>query len=57
MAGAWDDAPASAFNKFISKMSENEELKHRSAFLHFLQTITGMDVEVELVDGKSYKGM
>jgi len=56
MSGAWDNAPASAFNKFVSKMSDTEELKHRSAFLYFLQNITGVDVEVELVDGKSYKG-
>ncbi len=40
----------------MSSVGEIEDL-HRHAFLHFLSSLIGCEVEIELVDGRKFKGI
>ena len=44
------------FDKLTAKLSSEESDKHRSVFLHFLQSLVGTEVDIQLTDGTCYRG-
>lgn len=59
-AGATSVAPAPGLDpvsSFIAGLTDEEKSKHRTSFLHLIQTMIGSDVNVDLADGTSLKGV
>jgi len=47
----------SVLKAFVKDLSSRNRDNHRSAFLAFLQSVTGLEVEARLVDNRVYKGV